>query len=98
MLTPTRRPVVLLRSVWGDIHGCRVAREVEVLALNQQDLLSHRNASCLCLWYTERETVVTIADVLGLSCSHVAHIVQRQALDLVTQRFLELAWWVEVSA
>jgi len=41
--------------------------------------------------------VVTVAEALGLSRSYVARTIQRRALDLVTRRFLELAWRVEIS-
>jgi hypothetical protein len=76
----------------------RAVGEVEVLALNQRDPTSQRIAAFLHIWYKERETVVTAAEVLDLSRSYVAHTVQPRALELVAKRFLELAWRVEIPA
>src|SRR5262249_19258823 len=67
----------------------RAVNAVEMLALNEEDVVSQRIASFLHLWYEEGETVVTVAEALGLSHSFVAHTIQRRALYLVTRHFLE---------
>jgi len=50
----------------------------------------------LNIWYRQRCTAAAIADVLAISRSHIAHSTQKQAVELVARRFLELAWRVEV--
>lgn len=72
--------------------------DVEGFARANRDVTSQRIVTFLHLWYREHGTVVTVAEALHLSRSHVAHCIQRRALDLVVRRFLELAWRVERSA
>jgi len=76
----------------------RAVSDVEELALASGDLPSQRVATFLKLWYRDRQTVVRVAEVFGLSRSHVAHEVQKRAVSLVARRFLELAWRSDVSA
>jgi hypothetical protein len=52
----------------------------------------------LRIWYRERGTVTQVAHELSLSRSHVAHAIQKRALELVTRRFLDAAWQVPQSA
>lgn len=75
----------------------RAAHEVEQLAGRQRDQLSLRVAAFLGIWYREQGTVVEVADALGLSRSHVAHHIQKRAMELVARRFLELAWRVDAA-
>jgi hypothetical protein len=76
----------------------RAVTEVEMLARNQRDLNSVRIAIFLEMWYRQGEPVTLVADALELSRSHVAHHIQKRALELVARRFLELAGRVEVPA
>ena len=72
--------------------------EIEILSHIQNDLQGRRMSTFLKVWYRERSTVTQVAQALSLSRSHVAHAVQRRALDLVTRRFLDAAWQVPQSA
>jgi hypothetical protein len=76
----------------------QAVKEVETLAQASQTLAAMRIKEFLRIWYDEGDTVVRVALELKLSRSYVVHHVQRRALDLVAQRFLELAWRVEVPA
>lgn len=76
----------------------RAVCEVEMVAMNQRDTTSRRIAYFLELWYREGEPVTLVADAMELSRSHVAHSIQKRALELVARRFLELAGRVEVPA
>ena len=76
----------------------RAAHEVQFHAQTQRDLTSQRIAVFLNIWYRQRGTAAAVADVLAISRSHVAHSIQKQAVELVARRFLELAWRVEVPA
>jgi hypothetical protein len=76
----------------------KAALEVEAHSRMQRDLASRRIAAFLNIWYRQRGTAVEVADVLGVSRSHVAHTIQKQAVELVARRFLERAWRVEASA
>lgn len=82
-----------LRSLLDEAVG-----DVERVAKAGEDLASQRLATFLQLWYRERRTVVQVAATLGLTRTHVAHQIQRPALDLVVRRFLELAWRAQLSA
>jgi len=73
-------------------------RDVEQVATAGEDMASQRLATFLRIWYRERGTVVRVAEVLGLTRTHVAHQVQRPALELVARRFLDLAWRTQLSA
>jgi hypothetical protein len=75
----------------------RSVEEVEQLAEMQRDAKSQRVARFLEVWYRQRGTVVSAAEALDLSRSYVAHRIQPHALELVAQRFLDLAWQVEAS-
>jgi hypothetical protein len=66
--------------------------DVEQMAADGEDTTSQRLVTFLQIWYRERGTVVRVAEVLGLTRTHVAHQVQRPALELVARRFLDLAW------
>jgi hypothetical protein len=76
----------------------KAALEVEAHSRMQRDLASRRIAAFLNIWYRQRGTAVEVADVLGVSRSHVAHTVQKQAVELVARRFLDLAWRAQASA
>jgi hypothetical protein len=76
----------------------QAVQEVKAAALASHTLLAMRNKKFQRIWYDEGDTVVRIAMELKLSRSYVMHHVQRRALDLVAERFLELAWQVEASA
>lgn len=76
----------------------RAVGEVEMVAMNQRDTTSRRIAYFLELWYRQGEPVTLVADAMELSRSHVAHYIQKRALELVARRFLELAGRVEVPA
>lgn len=72
--------------------------EVEAMVVSNEDATSQRIGTFLRIWYRERGTVTQAAQALSLSRSHVAHAVQRRALELVTRRFLDAAWQVPQSA
>ena len=72
--------------------------EVERLVAGGEDATSQRIGTFLRIWYRERGTVTQVAQALSLSRSHVAHAVQRRALELVTRRCLDAAWQVPQSA
>src|SRR5215469_18677865 len=72
--------------------------DVEEIAATSEDRTSQRLTAFLRIWYRERGTVVQVAEVLGVSRSHISHNVQRQAIALVARRFLELAWRIDVPA
>jgi hypothetical protein len=72
--------------------------EVEMLAWQQRDETSQRIATFLHIWFGQRRTVVEVAEALGLSRPHVAHTVQKRAMEMVARRFLDLAWRAEASA
>jgi hypothetical protein len=72
--------------------------EVERMVASSEDATSQRIVAFLRIWYRERGTVTQVAHALSLSRSHVAHGVQRRALELVTRRFLDAAWQVLQSA
>jgi hypothetical protein len=76
----------------------RAAHEVEHHAWRQRDTASQRIAAFLHIWYGEQGTAEAVAEVLGVSRSHISHNVQRQATALVARRFLDLAWKIEASA
>jgi hypothetical protein len=76
----------------------RAALEVETHSRMQRDLTSRRIAVFLNIWFRQRGTAVEVADALEVSRSHVAHTIQKQATELVSRRFLELAWRVEATA
>ena len=73
-------------------------RDVEEVALTGEDPTSQRLVVFLRIWYRERGTVVSVAEALGLTRTHVAHQIQRPALTLVVRRFLDLAWRTQLSA
>ena len=73
-------------------------RDVEEVALTGEDPTSQRLAVFLRIWYRERGTVVSVAETLHLTRTHVAHQIQRPALTLVVRRFLDLAWRTQLSA
>src|SRR5262249_48653752 len=58
-------------------------RDVEQVAAAGEDTISQRLLTFLRIWYRERGTVVRVAKVLGLTRAHVAHQIQRPALELV---------------
>jgi hypothetical protein len=72
--------------------------DVERMVATSEDATSQRIATFLRIWYRERGTVTQVAQALSLSRSHVAHAVQKRALELVTRRFLDVAWQVPQSA
>jgi hypothetical protein len=72
--------------------------EVESMMASSEDARSQRITTFLRIWYRERGTVTQVAQALSLSRSHVAHAVQRRALELVTWRFLDAAWQIPQSA
>jgi hypothetical protein len=72
--------------------------EIEVLSHIHHDQQGRRMSTFLKIWYREHGTVVRVAEILGLSRSHVAHHIQRPTLELVARRFLEHAWRSPISA
>jgi hypothetical protein len=76
----------------------RAVGDVERFARASGDRSLERIAIFLQLWYRERQTVVRVAETLGLSRTHVAREVQKRAVALVARRFLELAWRPDISA
>jgi len=72
-------------------------RDVEQVAAAGEDTISQRLLTFLRIWHRERGTVVRVAIVLGLTRAHVAHQIQRPALELVVRRFLDLAWRTQRS-
>jgi hypothetical protein len=73
-------------------------RDVEQLAAAGEDTTSQRLVTFLRIWYRERGTVVRVAESLRLTRTHVAHQIQKPALELVARRFLDLAWRTQLSA
>jgi len=72
--------------------------DIERLAQQSGDSTMRRIAIFLQIWYREHSTVVAVSKQLGLSRSHVVHAIQPRAIELVTKRFLEMAWAVDVPA
>ena len=56
---------------------------------------SNRVAEFLRLWYSEGQSLTDVANTLHLERHNVMRTVQRPALTLVAQRFLELAGQVD---
>lgn len=73
----------------------RAVADIETVAARSSDPVLQRIAVFLGIWYRERGTVVRVAQTLHVSRSTVVHAIQPRAIDLVTKRFLELAWNVQ---
>jgi hypothetical protein len=84
---------IALRVLFDD-----AVSDVEQMLAGSEDATSQRIVTFLQIWYRQRGTVTQVAHALSLSRSHVAHAVQRPALELVTRRFLDAAWQVLQSA